>query len=173
MGRYVAALVLLALMMTSCGKDDRSQDAPSGKPPASGPAARPRTTSTAPYELTLIAEKKPFASADQVYPAIDIKILGTKEWYAPTLYWGLKLVWDGKEYARKPEHIGAWNGPGLLGPNTSMRTAISVVEYTVPAAALAPGRHTMAVKDKHAQSNTIVVVIAGGPENRNDVEIKR
>jgi HEAT repeat protein len=114
----------------------------------------------APYELTLIAEK-PLPSADLVCPAIDITDLGVREWDAPTLYWGLKLVWDGKVYARTSEHMGAWGGPLGIARNSTWRTSISVTEYTVPAGALAPGKHTMAVQDDFARSNTIVVVIAG------------
>jgi hypothetical protein len=75
------------------------------------------------------------------------------------LYWGLSVVWDGKEYRRDPKHIGSWNGPWEIMPKTAWRTGFSLSEYLVPVEVLTAGRHTIALKDAAAESNTLTVFI--------------
>jgi hypothetical protein len=92
---------------------------------------------------------------------------------APELYWGLSVVWDGKEHKRDPKQIGTWNGHGEIIPKGVLRTAFSLSEYLVPAEALAAGRHTIALKDASAESNTLTVFIektSSDPAVREAVE---
>ncbi len=117
-----------------------------------------------PYEIVLGGEKVVFDKAETVSSPIVIRDLGVKKMIAPDLYWGLSVVWDGKEYKRDPKHIGMWNGPWEIMPKTAWRTIFSLSEYLVPAEVLTVGRHTIALRDAFAESNTLTVSIE--PKNR-------
>lgn len=115
--------------------------------------------SPVPYEIVLEGEKVRFENAEPVSSQIVIRDLGVKKMIAPDLYWGLSVVWDGKEHKRDPKHVGHWNGPWEIIPRTAWRTGFSLSEYLVPAQALTAGRHTIALKDASAQSNTLTVFV--------------
>src|SRR5882672_154571 len=74
------------------------------------------TGSPSPYEIVLEGEKVVFDKAETVSSQVVIRDLGVKKMIAPDLYWGLSVVWDGKEYKRDPKHIGMWNGPWEILP---------------------------------------------------------
>lgn len=132
------ALVLLPLALAQSGS-------PAGSP--------------SPYEIVLDGDQVVFDKADAVSSQIVIRDLGVKEMVAPDLYWGLSVVWDGREYKRDPKHATAWNGPGKIIPKSSWRTGFSLSEYLVPAEFLTAGRHTIALKDAFALSNTLTVFV--------------
>ena len=118
----------------------------------------------APYEIVLHGERVVFDKAESVSIQITVRNLGMKKLIASDLYSGLSVVWDGKEYKRDPKHIGIWNGPGEIIPKAVLGTGFSLSEYLVPAEALTAGRHTIALNDASAQSNTLTVFIE--PKNR-------
>ncbi len=60
------------------------------------------TGASAPYEIVLEGETVVFDKAETVTSQIVIRDLGVKKMIAPDLYWGLSVVWDGKEYKRDP-----------------------------------------------------------------------
>ena len=51
------------------------------------------------------------------------------------------------------------SGPMKIIPKTSWGTAVDLSRYDVPKTALLPGKHTVAVRNKHAASNTLTVFI--------------
>ena len=118
------------------------------------------------YEIVLDEEPFVFDKAESVSIQINIRNLEMRKLIAPDLYWGLSVLWDGKEYKRDPKHTGRWkwNGPVEIIPKTAWRTGFSLSEYLVPAEVLTAGRHTIALKDAFAESNTLTVVIE--PKNR-------
>ena len=111
------------------------------------------------YEIVLVGQLVVFDKAESVSSQIIIRNLGMKKMIVPGLYWGLSVVWDGKEYKRDPKHIGPWNGPGEIISKGVLGTGFSLSEYLVPAEALTAGRHTIALKDAFAESNTLTVFI--------------
>jgi len=117
-----------------------------------------------PYELVVIDDRVTFDKTEDVSIQVVIRDLGVKKMVAPDLWWGLSVVWDGKEYERDPKYKGAWNGPREIMPKTAWRTSFSLSEYRVPTAALTAGRHTIALKDAFSESNTLTVFIE--PKNR-------
>jgi hypothetical protein len=132
------AFLLLPLALAISGN-------PAGSPP--------------PYEIVLDGERVVFDKAESVSSQFVIRDLGVKKMLAPDLYWGLSVVWDGKEFKRDPKQIGFWNGPVEIMPRTAWRGGFSLSEYLVPAEALTVGRHTIALKDDFAESNTLTVFI--------------
>jgi len=120
----------------------------------------------APYEIVLHGERVVFDKAESVSIQITIRNLGMRKLIAPDLYWGVSVIWDGKEYKRDPKHTGRWkwNGPGEVSPKTAWRTGFSLSEYLVPAEVLTAEPHTVALKDAFAESNTLTVFIE--PKNR-------
>ena len=112
-----------------------------------------------PYDLIVIDNRVVFDKPESISMRIVIRDLGVRKMIAAGLYWGLALVWDGKEYKRAPEHIGNWNGPMEIIPKTAWRTGFSLSEYLVPAEALTTGRHTIALRDAFSESNTLTVFI--------------
>jgi hypothetical protein len=117
------------------------------------------TGSPSPYEIVLEGENVVFDKAESVSMQIIVRNLGMKKLIAPELYWGLSVVWDGKEYKRDHKHIGTWNGHAEITPKTVWRTGFSLSEYLIPAEALTAGRHTMALRDAFTESNTLTVFI--------------
>ena len=117
------------------------------------PAAQRRAP--APYEIVLEGDKVVFENAETISSQIVVRDLGVKKMIAPYLYWGLSIVWDGKEYKRDPKRIGNWNGPMEIIPKTAWRTGFSLSEYLVPVEALTAGRHTIALRDASSESNAL------------------
>ena len=115
----------------------------------------------APYEIVLDDEHIVFDKAESVSVQITIRNLETKKLFVPDLYWGLSVVWDGKAYKRNPEYMRAWNGPADLYPFPKglWRSMFSLSEYLVPVDLLTAGRHTIALKDASAESNTQTIFI--------------
>ena len=121
------------------------------------------TGASAPYEIVLEGETVVFDKAETVSCRMVIRDLGVKKVIAPDLYWGLSVVWDGKEYKRDPNKR-AWNGPWEIIPKTAWGTGFSLSEYLVPTEVLTAEPHTVALKDAFAESNTLTVFIE--PKNR-------
>jgi len=119
-----------------------------------------------PYEMVLIDDKVQFEDPAGIAMGLVVRDLGVKKMIAPDLYWGLSIVWDGKEYKRDPKYIGDWNGPWEIIPRTAWRTGISLSEYLVPPDALTPGKHVLSLKDKSAQSNSLTIFIRKKGEAR-------
>ncbi len=113
-----------------------------------------------PYEIVLIGEKVVFDKAEKISTEITLRDLGVrKEISAPGTYFGFMVVWDGKAYKRNPISRGPWNGAQHLFPKAAVRLEILLKDFPVPAEALIEGRHSMALKDAFAESNTITVFI--------------
>jgi len=128
------------------------------------------TESPAPYEVVLVGEKVVFDKAEKVSSEGMIRDLGVREPIsAQATYFGFSVIWDGKEYKRKPFH-GPWNGPDVLFPKAAMPLSVSLKDFPVPAQALMPGRHTIAVKDAFAESNTITVFIENTKNSSSPVK---
>ncbi len=108
--------------------------------------------------MVLVGEHVVFDKAESVTSQVIVRNLGVKKLIAPELYWVLSVVWDGKEYKRDPNKR-AWNGPWEIIPKTAWRTGFSLSEYLVPADLLTAGRHTIALNDAFAESNTLTVFI--------------
>jgi hypothetical protein len=116
------------------------------------------TESPAPYEIVLVGEKVVFDRADKVSSDIVIRDLGrVRNILASAMYFGLSVVWDGKEYKRNRR--GPWNGPEVLFPKAGMRLDVLLKDFPVPAQSLADGPHTLALKDAMAKSNTLTIFI--------------
>ena len=141
----VLAIVLVFLLLATwgCGR------------PAS---PQTRTETARPYELVLVDERIVFGK-DDITIHLVVRDLGVRKMIAPDLYWGLSLVWDGKEYERDPKYKGNWNGPWEIIPRTAWRTGISVSAYRVPPDVLTPGRHVLSVKDEFSESNAVTIFI--------------
>ena len=131
------------------------EDEPTGAPHES----RVNRPQSAPYEIVLNGENVVFDKAESVSSRIIIRNLGLKKMLAPDLYWGLAVVWDGKEYKRDPKRIGMWDGHGEIFPKGVFSTGFSLSEYLVPTEVLTAGGHTIALKDASAESNTLTVFI--------------
>jgi len=111
-----------------------------------------------PYEIVLSGEKVVFDKAESVSIQITIRNLGMKKLIAPDLYSGLSVVWDGKEYKLG---VYSWGGigPYEIIPKGYWSRGFSLSDCLVPAEALTAGRHTIALKDAFAESNTLTVFI--------------
>ena len=70
---------------------------------------------------------------------------------------GLSVVWDGKEYGRDPKQFIAYNGLLEFGPKSGWRNRISLSEFLIPSGLSTSGRHTVAVRDGSAASNTQIM----------------
>ncbi len=112
-----------------------------------------------PYEIVLDGQRVVFDKAESVSIQITVRNLGMKKLIAPDLYWGLSVVWDGKEYKRNHKHSVLWDGHAEIMPKTAWRTTFSLSEYLVPAEAWTAGRHSIALRDAFAESNTLTVFI--------------
>ena len=130
----------------------RGEEAASAvKPPDQAPVAP---------ETILDPKETDFENAAAVASPLLVRNVGdAKLRAAPEWYWGLKLVWDGKNFDRDPQHKTAWNGPAEVLPRSAWRARISLAEYQVPPELLAEGRHTMAVSDRGTKSNVVTLTI--------------
>jgi len=50
-------------------------------------------------------------------------------------------------------------GPLKIRPISAWGTKVALSRYDIPRSALAPGKHTIAVRDKFAESNTLTLFI--------------
>jgi len=94
---------------------------------------------------------------------IQIKNLTDKDLDAPTTYWSLVLLLDGKEHKRLPKYIGDWNGPRVIIPGGEFVSGITLSEYGITKENLSLGTHEVALKIGDAVSNTLTITIT---ENR-------
>src|ERR1044071_7037253 len=118
----------------------------------------------APYEIVLDGEHIEFDKPESVWLPITVRNLGTKKLFVPDLYWGLSVVWDGTAYKRNPAYMGSWNGLADLYPFPKgfWRSGFSLSEYLVPMDLLTAGRHTIALRDASAESNTQTIFVEKG-----------
>ena len=134
---------------------DRAGGTPSYAMPKKGTPNQP-DAGDAKYEIVLNGEEVVFEKAESVAIWIAIRNLGTKKLIALDLISGLSVVWDGKEYKCAKF---SWNGPYEIIPKGYLRTGFSLSDCLVPAEVLTAGRHTIALKDAFAESNTLTVFI--------------
>jgi len=73
------------------------------------------------------------------------------------LFPNLSIVWDGKEY-KQPEWHSAWSEIPLE-PKSCMFNYYLLSNFKIPPEALTYGRHTIAVREQSAESNTLTVFI--------------
>ncbi len=118
-----------------------------------------QTTSSLPYEVVLDAEGVVFEKVEVANINLTVRDLGVRKMIAPDLFWGLTMVWDGKAYQRDPKYVGNWNGPWEILPRTAWKAVCSPTEYLLPKEVLSPGRHTIALRDAFAESNTLTIFI--------------
>jgi archaellum component FlaG (FlaF/FlaG flagellin family) len=133
-----------------------------GSAPAAAPARLPENENQAAAvtEIILDPARVAFESAANVTSTLLVRNVGdAKLQAAPEWYWGLVLVWDGKEYERDPQHKTAWNGPAEILPRSAWRSGISLSEYRVPAERLSDGRHTMGLRSGKTNSNVVSITI--------------
>jgi len=72
---------------------------------------------------------------------------------------GLSVVWDGKDYKRDPKRALAYNGPVWFQPGAGWHERFSLSEFLIPRERLAPGRHTVAVRDAGVESNVLTISV--------------
>ena len=133
-----------------------------GSAPAGAPRQIPanENQTAAVAEIILDPADVAFESAATVNSSLLARNVGdTKLQAAPEWYWGLVLVWDGKDYPRDPQHKTAWNGPAEILPRSAWRSGISLSEYQVSAEKLGEGRHTMGLRSGKTNSNVVSITI--------------
>jgi hypothetical protein len=124
------------------------------------PIRIPQTkVAVAPYEIVIESEPVVLEELSKHAFPILIRDLGVRPMIAPELYWGLSVVLDGHEYRLDPSRIGTWNGPHEILPRTSWRTGFSLEEYLIPPEKMAPGRHTIRLKDSSVESNSVTILV--------------
>ncbi len=109
-------------------------------------------------EIKIESDRRTFTVGETIKVTITIKNLTSQDLNAPETYWSASVVLDGKEFKRLPEHIGNWNGPGvILRDGGQMRTVLTLSEYGVSQESLAVGEHSIRVKIGDDLSNTLVI----------------
>jgi hypothetical protein len=112
-----------------------------------------------PLKLVLIDDHAGSNTATNISVKIIYQNIGTTNLYAPGLVYGLSAVWDGKEYKRDPKWIVVFTGVSEFQPGANWQDSLSLSGFLIPAAALTSGKHTLAVRDASAESNTLIVSI--------------
>ncbi|MBC8065872.1 MAG: hypothetical protein H7Y17_13650, partial [Chlorobia bacterium] len=105
--------------------------------------------------LTIDADRLTFGPAEDVTVMATIGNLGATNLEAPATYWAVRVILDGKEYARQPKFIGDWNGPGRIIPNGTYQGGITLTEYGIEPATLEPGKHKLSLQLGDKKSNEL------------------
>ena len=113
--------------------------------------------------IAIESKQTTFQASADITIMIRLKNLTGKELDAPTTYWSLVLLLDGKERKRLPKYIGPWNGPDVIIPDGEFGSVITLSEYGITKENLSVGAHTVALKIGDAVSNTLTIKIT---ENR-------
>ena len=88
---------------------------------------------------------------------VTFRNVGETNLVMPDLFFGLTVILDGKEYVYGGEQ--GWFGSAYLTPHEAYRMYPHLSDYRIPDGALAPGRHTFAVKVTGAESNMQTIFI--------------
>ena len=126
---------------------------------STSPAADVVQKAPSSLELVLIDEHVVFSTATKISMEMIFRNVGEEKMKPYDLLLGLSVVWDGKEYGRDPKQFIAYNGSLEFGPKSGWRNRISLSEFLIPSRLLTSGRHTVAVRDASAESNTQTVFI--------------
>lgn len=113
-----------------------------------------------PIQLTISSDKKVFTFGEDITFFVNIKNLTSKEIDAPSLYWLIKVLVDGKEYSINKKHIGNWNGPGILIPEGYFGAGITLSNYDINKDILMAGKHDILLKIGSVLSNKITIEVA-------------
>ena len=100
-----------------------------------------------------------FSTATNISMEMIFRNVGEEKMKPYDLLLGLSVVWDGKEYGRDPKQFIAYNGLLEFGPKSGWRNRVSLSDFLIPPKLLTSGRHTVAVRDASAGSNTQTVFI--------------
>jgi hypothetical protein len=123
-------------------------------------------TSSSPLKLILNCDPSFDTAADVKMDLIYRNTGVTNYLDAMALAASRTVVWDGKDYEK---HGFAYAGPMQLCPLQSMTIGFHLSGYSIPSAALASGRHSVAVKVTLSESNTLTtdtLTIFIGKEHR-------
>jgi len=115
-----------------------------------------------PYDLVLKETRITFDNTEelmQLKMPLLVRDLGVREVGHIDFRTGLSLVWDGKEYEFNMRTGITGTGPSKILPRTTWGTWVNLARYDVPKSALGAGKHTIAVRDKFAESNTLILFI--------------
>ena len=130
---------------------------------STSPAADVVQKAPSSLELVLIDEHVVFSTATKISMEMIFRNVGEEKMKPYDLLLGLSVVWDGKEYGRDPKQFIAYNGSLEFGPKSGWRNRISLSEFLIPSGLSTSGRHTVAVRDGSAASNTQTVFIEAQP----------
>jgi hypothetical protein len=109
--------------------------------------------------LAVECDREEFAAGEDVTVTLRINNLGAADITAPSTFWFVSILLDGKEYKRLPKFIGNWNGPGTIIPDGSYGGAVDLSEYGVKPATLASGEHKLTAKFGDEQSNELAFTV--------------
>lgn len=122
-------------------------------------------------QLTIKSDKEVYELGEDVTLPLTIKNISSKQVNVPQLIWSSKVIINGREYSRRPEYIGNWNGPAVILSGTEMFTAIGLSSYDITDGTLVVGKHDIALKIDIAISNTITIEVVEKKESIASQEI--
>ena len=120
------------------------------------PAARATNSS---LELVLSDDQVVFTSATNISMEVIFRNVGETNLSPSRLLVDLAVVLDGKEFKRDWKRMPSLNILLELQPKSGWRRGIAFSEFLIPSEALAPGRHTVTVRDMGSESNTLTLFI--------------
>ena len=107
-------------------------------------------------ELVLSDDHVVFTTITNISMDMVYRNVGETNINAYALLSGLSVVIDGKEFKR--ESI-SYSGFKFFNPKTAWPVHISLSEFLIPTKTLVAGRHTVALRDAEAESNTQTIFI--------------
>ncbi|HDZ22257.1 hypothetical protein LCGC14_0274960 [marine sediment metagenome] len=111
-------------------------------------------------EIKIESERTTFRTGESITFGITIQNLTPQEIAAPLTYWSASVLLDGEEFTRLPEHIGDWNGPGVILPDGGyFGTGLTLSDYGIGDEVLTIGEHEIAVKIENDVSNVLTITI--------------
>jgi hypothetical protein len=110
-------------------------------------------------ELVLSDERVVFNSATNISMEMIFRNVGETNLSPSKLLLELAVVLDGKEFKRDPKRMPSLNILLSLEPKRAWRSRISLSDFLIPPAALAPGQHTVALSDMGSESNPLTIFI--------------
>lgn len=110
-------------------------------------------------ELVLSEDRVSFTAGTNIEVDVVFRNIGETNLAVYSLLSGLSVVWDGKEYMRNTKRSILYQGPPWLGSEQGWHCRFLLADYSIPSERLVFGRHTVAVRDKSAESNTLTIFI--------------
>jgi hypothetical protein len=110
-------------------------------------------------ELVLFDEHVTFTTATNISMEMAFRNVGETNLSPVGLLKGLLIVWDGKEYQIDWKRLPSFNILVDFQPKRGWRRTITLSDYLIPPERLAPGKHTLALRDAGAESNTLTFFI--------------